>query len=183
VVDFHISLLWIRWKWDSEVRLLTAICSRQKPNLRVSPSDRRYGYRCFIGLSTRAVGRGRATCAAAQGAIERGGRQNGWSETNIISQGQNVPPWASEGALFEHVAQGTKMPSYGPAIYTRVNRVRLTFDKRCSSWDKRWTGMVVVYNASAVWKLLSWHNAQQLTTINRVAQLTKLSEASMTAGV
>jgi hypothetical protein len=65
-----------------------------------------------------------ATCAAAQSAIERG-RQNGWSEKNIISQGQNVPPWASEGALFKHVAQGAKMPSYGPVydslIATRVN--------------------------------------------------------------
>jgi hypothetical protein len=27
-----------------------------------------------------------------------------------------VPPWASEGALFKHVAQGAKMPSYGPEL-------------------------------------------------------------------
>jgi hypothetical protein len=47
-------------------------------------------------------------------APSRGGRQNGWSEKNIIIQGQNVPPWASEGALFKHVAQCAKMPSYGP---------------------------------------------------------------------
>jgi hypothetical protein len=70
----------------------------------------------FLAWSDRQKGRrkGCATCAAAQGAIERGGRQNGWSEKNIISQGQNVPPWASEGAQFKHVAQGAKMPSYSP---------------------------------------------------------------------
>jgi hypothetical protein len=36
-----------------------------------------------------------------------------------------VPPWASEGALFKHVAQGAKMPSYGPATSSEVVGVRL----------------------------------------------------------
>jgi hypothetical protein len=66
----------------------------------------------------RAVGRG-VQPVRLHRAPSRGGRENGWSEKNIISQGQNVPPWASEGALFKHVAQGAKMPSYGPARYVR----------------------------------------------------------------
>jgi hypothetical protein len=57
-----------------------------------------YRRKCSLQTWLQKQGRrkGCATCAAAQGAIERG-RQNGWSEKNIISQGQNVPPWASEG--------------------------------------------------------------------------------------
>jgi hypothetical protein len=58
--------------------------------------------------------KGCATCAAAKGAIERGGAKTGGVKKYILSQGQNVPPWASEEALFKHVAQGAKMPSYGP---------------------------------------------------------------------
>jgi hypothetical protein len=71
-------------------------------------------------ITLRAVGRG-VQPVRLRRAPSRGGRQNGWSEKNIISQGQNVPPWASEGALFKHVAQGAKMPSYGPDYAQRFN--------------------------------------------------------------
>jgi hypothetical protein len=84
----------------------------------------------------RAVGRGLQPLRLHR-APSRGGRQNGWSEKNIISQGQNVPPWASEGALFKHVAQGAKMPSYGPGC-------RMSFFDKKKTYSFAETGDSVV---------------------------------------